>query len=608
MMDDFLFVLLIISILMELGLFVYILRIRKKGQIQIIFLINILLLLVWSLGYVLDSYYRLYTGKPSMLFVYIWNIGLCFIPYSLLLTGLIYANTKIRFGIKHFLLFIPPMVSYIMLLTNSYHHLFFVHFSIYNNVIVYGSYFIIHSVFMYGYMCAGIYYLISFSIKNSGFFSRQSVLIAIGSAIPLITNIVIITRLIKVPLYTTAISFSAAVLFIAIAIFRYHFLSISPIALRTIVDKISDGFMVVNDEYRIIDYNKTMEMAFEKILTISRSKTLQEVFEGTCLVDDDSSLIDYINMAKISSLSVIFEKYIQKGNYDKHFSIEVTPIIINKSHLSTVILFRDITENVRNLEAIEEKHAIMMEQERLASLGHLIGGIAHNLKTPIMSIAGIVEGLQDLVDEYRASVEDESVTVSDHHEIADEMESWLNKIKPYCSYVTDIIDAVKGQAVKLSASSPVSFSINELVKRIQILMKYELIRYKCELNTKINVNLSSELHGDINSLIQVFDNIIINAIQAYEGEPGSIEFYIDGDNENILFTIKDYAKGIPNNIKQKLLKEMVTTKGKAGTGLGLYMSYSTIKGRFGGEMWFESEEGKGTTFFVKLPRKIRNVS
>lgn len=57
-------------------------------------------------------------------------------------------------------------------------------------------------------------------------------------------------------------------------------------------------------------------------------------------------------------------------------------------------------------------------------------------------------------------------------------------------------------------------------------MKYELIRYKCELNTRINVNLSSELYGDINSLIQVFDNIIINAIQAYEGNPVLLTFIL----------------------------------------------------------------------------------
>ncbi|NLG87910.1 MAG: hypothetical protein GX494_01625, partial [Clostridiaceae bacterium] len=469
-------------------------------------------------------------------------------------------------------------------------------------------YFIVHTVFLYGYMVVSLFNFLYSSIKNSGFFSKQSLYTAIGSLIPLVTNVLVTTKIISVPVYTTAISFSAAVLFIAVAIFRYHFLSISPIALRTIVDRISDGFLVVNDEYRIIDYNKTMESAFEKILTISRNKSLQEVFQGTCLIDSDNNLIDFINMAKISGMSVTFEKHIQKGNYDRYFSIEVTPIIINKIQLSTVMLFRDITENVRHLEAIEEKHAIMMEQERLASLGHLIGGIAHNLKTPIMSISGIVEGLKDLVAEYRASIGDESVTVSDHYEIADEMLSWLNKIKPYCSYVSDVIDAVKGQAVNLNASSMVSFTVNELVKRIQILMKYELIRYKCELNTKISVDLSSELNGDINSLIQVFDNIIINAIQAYEGKTGSIDFHIDGDDESILFTIRDYAKGIPNNIKHRLLKEMVTTKGTAGTGLGLYMSYSTIKGRFGGEMWFESEEGKGTTFFVRLPRKVSQTA
>ena len=267
-----------------------------------------------------------------MLFVYIWNIGLCFIPFSWLLTGLIYANTKIRFGLKHLLLFVPPVVSYAMLLTNPYHNLFFIHFSIYNDRIVYGPYFIIHSIFMYSYISTGIYYLISFSIKNSGYFSRQSVLIAIGSAIPLVTNIVIITRLIKVPLYTTAISFSAAVLFIAIAIFRYHFLSISPIALRTIVDKISDGFMVVNDEYRIIDYNKTMELAFEKILTISRSKSLQEVFQGTCLIDADNNLIDFINMAKVSAMSVTFENTYKKGIMTSIFLLRLRLSLLTKAN------------------------------------------------------------------------------------------------------------------------------------------------------------------------------------------------------------------------------------------------------------------------------------
>ena len=65
--------------------------------------------------------------------------------------------------------------------------------------------------------------------------------------------------------------------------------------------------------------------------------------------------------------------------------------------------------------------------------------------------------------------------------------------------------------------------------------------------------------------------------------------------------IKDYGPGLPDIVKQKLFSEMITTKGKNGTGLGLYMSYSTIKAHFGGViLLFESEAGKGTTFNIIL--------
>ena len=60
---------------------------------------------------------------------------------------------------------------------------------------------------------------------------------------------------------------------------------------------------------------------------------------------------------------------------------------------------------------------------------------------------------------------------------------------------------------------------------------------------------------------------------------------------------------MPKEVQDKLFKEMVTTKGKKGSGLGLFMSYSTIKGHFRGEMTFESEVGKGTTFYITLPEK-----
>jgi signal transduction histidine kinase len=266
-------------------------------------------------------------------------------------------------------------------------------------------------------------------------------------------------------------------------------------------------------------------------------------------------------------------------------------------------LFKDITEYKKSLQTIKNNQNMLIERERLASLGQLVGGIAHNLKTPIMTISGGLEALKDLIKEYDASIENSSVTKEDHHEIAQEMTSWIEKIKPHCSYMSDIISAVKGQAVQLIDSSSSSFTIGELVNRVHVLMKHEVKQSHCRLNTELGVDKTIVVQGEVNNLVQIIDNIIINAIYAYEGKDGVIDFIINENQGNLEITIRDYGKGISNEVKGKLFKEMVTTKGKNGTGLGLYMCYSTIKGRFGGNIWFDSEENKGTSFYISIPIK-----
>lgn len=265
-----------------------------------------------------------------------------------------------------------------------------------------------------------------------------------------------------------------------------------------------------------------------------------------------------------------------------------------------VVAFNNILElEKNNIEKIERNQEILVEQERLSSLGQLIGGIAHNLKTPIMSIAGALEGLTDLVKEYDESIEDSQVTHEDHHQIAGEMVEWIDKIRPYLSYMTEVIDAVKGQAVSMNASTYGKFSAEELILRTQILMKNELKRRHCNLNLDLAIEKDSYIKGEISAIVQVMDNLIINAMDAY-GEGGNIDVRVREDAEKVYIEVQDYAGGIASHVKDKLFKEMVTSKGKNGTGLGLYMCYSTIKGKFNGDMRFETEEGKGTTFFIEL--------
>lgn len=314
-----------------------------------------------------------------------------------------------------------------------------------------------------------------------------------------------------------------------------------------------------------------------------------------------SACILYIFSASLSNdISQI------SNNFDKLCSNEfgrTLPITSNDEIGDLIHSFNSVQKYSKNqLDLIKNNQEVLMEQERLATLGQMVGGIAHNLKTPIMSISGATEGLKDLINEYEASVGDSEVTVEDHHDIAKDMKNWVSKIDSYTEYMSDIITAVKGQAVTLSNQEIVTFTLNELVKRVNILMKHELKNSLINLNINMNVDDQLVLNGDINSLVQVLNNLISNAIQSYEGaENKNIDLDFNKVDNNLIISVTDYGKGIPEEIQEKLFKQMITTKGKNGTGLGLFMSYSNIRAHFNGNMRFESHVGKGTCFEIILP-------
>jgi signal transduction histidine kinase len=289
---------------------------------------------------------------------------------------------------------------------------------------------------------------------------------------------------------------------------------------------------------------------------------------------------------------------------NKNISLEEKLVVTSNDEIGELVIafnkIQDLTKH--NIEEIKSNEQTLMEKERLASLGQLIGGIAHNMKSPIMSISGAAEGLTELVTEYIASIGNSDVKPEDHKEIAVDMLSWITKIKTHASYMSDIISTVKGQATNLNTTEYDTFSIYDLVKKVDILIKHELKRASISLNIDMQVDPGLTLNGDINSLIQVINNLITNAIQSYNSVPGgTIELTICKEDQNIQFKIKDYGCGMPKEIQEKLFKEMITTKGKLGSGLGLYLSYSTIRGNFGGTITFTSEIGAGTTFIITIP-------
>lgn len=596
------FIFLHISTFLTFILLLLITRIKNKKSLHIFSLLCVFLIFSWCLTALVEQYFVQLFGYNGIIFNNITITITSFLPVSLFYFGYVYAHSTTFKKYNLFFLFIFPIISTILIWTDKYHHLFFTYFSHIDSEVVNGPYLLFFHLYAYIMDVFGLYFLIRFSIKNSGFFSKQSILIVAGTIFPLAVDVAFVLNIFQFPLYFEPISFSIAVICYMIAILKFDFLNIVPVALQTVVDHISDSYLVLNERLEVTDYNKPFINTFSSIIAIKRKVTIGEIFNNnTGLSVQTDDIIQSVVNAVENQKPFSFEKHIFQGAFDRYFVIEITPIISNGSIICVLVLFKDMTAHKKAADLISKTQTQLLEKERLASLGQLVAGIAHNLKTPIMSVAGGLEGLTDLIDEYNNSIGDKSVTNEDHYEIAEEMRQWITKMKNYCSYMSDLITTVKGQTVQLTASTTDKFLLRELLKRVDILMNHELKRYCCKLNLNCSVDMEIEIKGDINSLVQVLNNLIINAIEAYEGKEGEIDLYISNDDHMVSFVVKDYGCGMTKDVKNKLFKEMITTKAKNGTGLGLYMSFSTIMGLFAGKMWFESEPGKGTEFYILVP-------
>ena len=573
-----------VSCACSLFLILYLIRQKKRSQLQNVFIINTTLIFFWDLILLGQKYFCASSEINPIIFDWFVYIPICFLPVSILFTGIIFANTKIEFKKRYTLLFIIPIVSLLMLWTNNLHHLFYIEYSTSTYSTIFGNYFYVHALYTYILYGIALIYLLKYSIKNSGIFSRQAVLIAVAFLIPIVVNILGAFYIVTMSIYLTPILFTATVLLLAFAILKFDFLNVTPIALQRIVDRISDSYIVLNDNNVITDFNQTFLHTFSLQASSVRNTNIFSSDKATKYLPN---LKEAISKTYVSSKTFSFESFIEPIN--KYFIVEVSSIINNNVFLGVLVLFKDVTQHEEDMQTIKNNQDMLIESERFASLGQMIGGIAHNLKTPIMSIAGAAEALNDLITEYDTSIGDPDVTNEDHHAIANDMRSWVEKVKTHTSYMSDIITAVKGQAIS-SDAAPDTFTVEELMKHVSILMKHDLKNSLVELRPERLVDKDFKLYGNINALVQVIDNLISNAIQSYGGKPdGVIDFIIEKQEDNLIISIRDYGAGIPEDVQEKLFNSMITTKGKNGTGLGLFMSYSNIKAKFNGNITFESE-------------------
>ena len=237
------------------------------------------------------------------------------------------------------------------------------------------------------------------------------------------------------------------------------------------------------------------------------------------------------------------------------------------------------------LKELKETQIQLINSEKMASLGQLVAGVAHEINTPIASI----KSNNGIVAKLLPSIENAELR---------EMLCDINSIdNEAVNRISNIVTSLK-KFVRLDEAELQEADINK-----ELDLTLELIRHETKNRIEIIKN-----YGDLplikcfpNMLNQVFTNILVNACQSIEGA-GTITITTEIDNEKLYISIKDNGRGIPQKHLNKIFTAGFTTKNKGvGTGLGLAICSKIIE-KHNGKIIVNSEVNKGSEFVITIPR------
>lgn len=274
----------------------------------------------------------------------------------------------------------------------------------------------------------------------------------------------------------------------------------------------------------------------------------------------------------------------------KHFEMIASPLKTGPTGERHVLLFkRDVT-----LE--KEFQAQFYQAEKMATVGTLAAGVAHEINNPLTAISGFAEGLKRRIKNMQDQVDEELYA---------DFQEYTETILKECLRCRDIVQTL------LTFSRPVASSlcpvdINQCIADTLFILKHH---FKEQHNISIQTELDEDLPlimGDESQLKQVIINLFTNAFDA-TGEGGVIRIKTaTGTDGDVELTVEDSGCGIPRELQDKLFEPFFTTKpvGK-GVGIGLSTCYSIVRNH-DGEITVASEEGKGASFHVTLPGCMTN--
>lgn len=555
----------------------------KKGEAVRLFGFMMLSNAIWSLGYGLE----LASNTLSLMrfFINIEYLGITTLPvnwflFCLHLSGReSWYKKKLNLGI----LLGISLLTILLVWTNEYHHLQYRSVSVDHTgpfpmlVLEPGIWYRCFTVFFYILLALGSYLILKTFRKADPIYKRQNYTIFFAALIPWMVNLAYLLGLRPLAnLDLTPFAFIVAIFLISVAIYRFKLFDILPVAREKVLDLIQDGYLVLDGQHRIIDYN----LAFKNYLTNEQKNNIIGAQMET-LFPKQEQFLAFIQSQKSGKI----EMKLKVGRAT--FDIEANIMYLNENQLNneaTVIKLQDLTA------AKEEARKSKLQTEELKKLNNLkdkiFSIIAHDLRGPLVNLSEVLKMVNtDMIS-------------------PDEFKSLSPKLSRDILYTTDLLENI----LHWSRSQLKGYGINQ----VQFELRNMIIN-------EVNYHLPSAAIKNIRILHDVFPGLIVYAdmlmiqIVVRNILNNSIKFCNDGceisinavyTNRRIMLCIEDNGKGMSTEALEMLSTgTSVSTRGtmnEKGTGLGLVICKDFME-RNNGKMQITSELGRGTKFYLYLP-------
>ena len=343
-----------------------------------------------------------------------------------------------------------------------------------------------------------------------------------------------------------------------------------------IVDNIGTGLMTVDGEGRILQANRA---ALDILDPIPRQIVGKDI--GAVVPSMKEKLREFTfdlnaESAEAGQATRFDFQYQTPAGEKLVLELTASPLPAEDKIAGHILTFQDLTR-VRRLESQ------MRQSEKMAAVGQLAAGIAHEIRNPLASISG---SIQLLGSSFTARQEEEQRL----------MAISLREIDRLNNLITEFLDFVRPDTLK---DDPVD--LNSLVREIAEMLKFNKT-LRADVKQELNLSATHMISGHRDKLKQAFLNIIINAYQAMnEAAEPAVTLTSEDRDGKVVVKIRDHGVGIDEVGLRKIFEPFHTTKPK-GTGLGLAVTHKIIESH-GGRIFVESTKGVGTEFTLEFPAR-----